>query len=204
VIYEMRMFDLKPGKMGEFEKCYAEALPARTKISPLGGIWRTEIGPLNQVIAIWPYDDMAAREKARGEAARAHIWPPPVQELIAQEEVWLMNPAPFMRPLPTGELGNIYEMRLYTVQLGKMSEVIRLWSERIAEREKLSPLVGAWSTDMGPLSVWIHLWSYADMNERGRIRAESLKLGVWPPPTAPLLSKQENKILIPLESSPLR
>src|SRR5438067_811634 len=59
VIYEMRTFNLKPGKLAEFEKRYATALPERTRISPLGACWHTEIGPLNQVIAIWPYDDMA-------------------------------------------------------------------------------------------------------------------------------------------------
>jgi hypothetical protein len=200
----MRTFDLNPGMVPEFEKRYAEAIPQRTKISPLGAFWHTEIGPLNQVIAVWPYQDMADRERARGEAAKAGIWPPKVQDLIAREEVWVLNPAPFMRPLPTGELGKIYEMRLYTAQVGKIPEVIRVWSPRVPDREQLSPLAACWYTDLGPLSVWIHVWPYPDLNTRTKVRAEANKLATWPPPTREFLERQENKILVPAEFSPLR
>jgi NIPSNAP len=203
MIYEMRTFDLRPGMVPEFEKRYAAALPERTKISPLGALWHTEIGPLNQVIAVWPYADMAERERARGEAAGTGTWPPEVQDLIAREQAWILNPAPFMRSLPTGELGNIYEMRLYTAQLGKISDVIRVWSPRVADREKLSPLVACWFTDLGPLSLWIHVWPYPDLNTRARVRADANKLENWPPPTREFLNRQENKILVPAESSPL-
>jgi hypothetical protein len=204
MIYEMRTFDLRPGMVPEFEKRYAEALPERTKISPLGALWHTEIGPLNQVIAVWPYEDLAERERARGEAARDGIWPPRVQDLIANEQVWILNPAPFMRPLPCGELGKIYEMRLYTAQVGKISDVIRVWSPRVADREKLSPLVACWFTDLGPSSVWIHVWPYPDLNTRSRVRAEANNLENWPPPTREFLNRQENKILVPADASPLR
>jgi NIPSNAP len=204
VIYEMRTYDLKPGMTPEFEQRYAAALPERTRISPLGAFWHTEIGPLNQVIAVWPYDDAGHRERARGEAARGGNWPPKVQELIEREEVWLLNAAPFMRPLAPARLGDVYEMRLYTVQVGKMQEVIRLWSERVPSRERLSPLVAAWYTDVGPLSIWIHVWPYKDLNERRNTRAEANKLDTWPPPTREFMVKQENKILVPAEFSPLR
>jgi hypothetical protein len=204
VIYEMRTFDLNPGMVPEFEKRYAEAIPQRTKISPLGACWHTEIGPLNQVIAVWPYEDMADRDRARGEAARSGIWPPKVQDLIVQEQAWILNPAPFMRPLPCGELGNYYEMRLYTTQVGKISDVIRVWGPAVPDREKLSPLVAAWYTDLGPLSIWIHVWPYPDLNTRVNTRAEGNKLATWPPPTREFLVHQENKILVPAEFSPLR
>ncbi|HYY87471.1 MAG TPA: NIPSNAP family protein [Chloroflexota bacterium] len=204
MIYEMRTYDLRSGMVPEFEQRYGAALPRRAAISPLGAFWHTEIGPLNQVIAVWPYDNIAERERARGEAATAGIWPPPVQDLIVREEAWILHPAPFMRPLQPGKLGNVYEMRVYTAQAGKVSEVIRLWSEAIADREKLSPLAAGWYSDLGALSTWIHVWPYQDLNERARIRAESQKLGTWPPPTRPFLTRQENKILIPAEFSPLQ
>ena len=200
----MRTFNLRPGMVPEFEQRYAAALPGRTKISPLGAFWHTEIGPLNQVVAVWPYENMAERDKARGEAAKTGKWPPDVQELIVTEEAWILHPAPFLRPLQPGQLGNVYEMRTYTAQAGKVPEVIKLWSAAIADREKLSPLVAGWYTDLGQVSLWIHVWPYQDLNERARIRAESQKLGSWPPPTRPLLNRQENKILVPAEFSPLR
>jgi hypothetical protein len=204
MIYEMRSFNLRPGMVPEFEQRYAAALPGRTTISPLGACWHTEIGPLNQVIAVWPYADLAARDQARAAAAKSGNWPPPVTDLIETEEAWILHPAPFMRPLQPAQLGNVYEMRIYTTQVGKIPEVIKLWSAAIEGREKLSPLAACWYTDTGPVSTWIHVWPYQDLNERARIRAESQKLGTWPPPTRPLLARQENRILVPAEFSPLR
>jgi NIPSNAP len=203
MIYEMRSFNLRPGTVPEFEQQYAAALPERTKISPLGACWHTEIGPLNQVIVVWPYANLAERDKARAEAAQTGKWPPAISDLIVTEEAWILQGAPFMRPLEPAQLGNVYEMRLYTAQVGKIPEVIKLWSAAIADREKLSPLAACWYTDMGPASTWIHVWPYKDLNERARIRAESQKLASWPPPTRLLLSRQENKILVPAEFSPL-
>ena len=203
VIYEMRTYDLKPGMVPEFAARYAAALPQRTKISPLGAFWSTEVGPLNQVIAVWPYADMVEREHARAEAATAGLWPPKVAELILREETWILNPAPFMRPLQPAQLGNVYEMRLYTVQLGQMAEVVRRWGESIAERQTLSPLAAGWYTDLGPLSIWIHVWPYKDLGERARVRASAQQLKNWPPPARELYTSQENKILVPADFSPL-
>jgi hypothetical protein len=203
VIYEMRIFDLQPGMGPDFAKRYAEALPRRTEISPLGAFWSTEIGPLNQVIVVWPYADMAERERARAEAAKAGIWPPSVAELIQREETWILNPAPFMRPLQPAELGNVYEMRMYTVRMGNMPEVLRRWGDCIVERETLSPLAAGWYTDLGPLSIWIHVWPYKDLGERAQVRANAGHLKNWPPPARELYTHQENKILVPAAFSPL-
>ena len=203
MIYELRTFNLRTGTVPEFEQRYAAALPERTKISPLGGCWHTEIGPLNQVIAVWPYESLAARDQARAEASKAG-WPPQVMDLIVSEEVWIVHPAPFMRPLQPAQLGNVYEMRVYTAHLGKIPEIINLWGAAIEGREKFSPLAACWYTDVGPVSTWIHIWPYQDLNERARVRAEAAKSGAWPPPTRPHLAHQENKILVPAEFSPLR
>jgi len=203
VIYEMRTFDLKPGMGPEFAARYADALPARTRISPLGAFWQTEIGPLNQAIVVWPYEDMGERERARAEAAAAGIWPPQVADFILSEQTWILNPAPFMRPLQPAELGNVYEMRMYTVRLGKMPDVLRIWGAAIAERETLSPLAAGWTTDVGPASIWIHVWPYTDLAERARVRASAGQLKGWPPPARELYTHQENKILVPAAFSPL-
>ena len=52
-IYEIRTYDLKPRSLPEFEKRTAEKIEGRLKHSKLGGYWRTEVGPLNQVVHIW-------------------------------------------------------------------------------------------------------------------------------------------------------
>ncbi len=203
MIYEMRVFDLQPGMVPEFEKRVAAALPQRTQISPLGAFWHTEVGPLNQAIVVWPYEDMVDRERARAAAEATGLWEPNVNEFIVHEETWILKPAPFMRPLHPAELGNVYEMRMYTVKLGQMPEVLRRWAAAIPERETLSPLAAGWYTDLGSLSIWIHVWPYKDLAERGRVRADAQKLAGWPPPARELYTQQENKILVPAAFSPL-
>lgn len=76
MIYEIRTYDLKPRMVEEYRSRFAEKLPDRLEFSKLGGHWATDIGPLNQVVAIWPYDDLKQRARIRKEAEDAGIWPP--------------------------------------------------------------------------------------------------------------------------------
>ena len=36
------------------------------------------------------------------------------------------------------------------------------WSTQIAERIKLSPLAGAWYSELGGLNRWCHIWAYKE------------------------------------------
>ena len=75
MIYEVRTYTLKPGTVAQFEENFGNALPARAKVSPLGAFWHTDIGPLNQVIHVWPYESLEHREECRG--TKVEGWPPP-------------------------------------------------------------------------------------------------------------------------------
>ena len=80
MIYEVRTYDLKPHMQAEFEKRFGEGYEKRKKHSELFAFFHTEIGPLNQVIHIWPYQDLAeptaVRAEAVKEAARGRPRPP--------------------------------------------------------------------------------------------------------------------------------
>ena len=54
MIYEMRRYILQPGKTGEWVRAFCEAYEVRAQYSPLGALFQTEIGPLNEVIHICP------------------------------------------------------------------------------------------------------------------------------------------------------
>ena len=45
MLYELRTYTLKPGRSNEFEQRWAPMVEGRQKLSPLGALWRTEIGP---------------------------------------------------------------------------------------------------------------------------------------------------------------
>src|SRR5690349_9463180 len=205
MIIEMRTYTLQPGTVATFEERFAEALPARAKLSPLAAFWHTEVGPLNRVIHVWPYEDQAARTRLREEATKLQGWPPNTREFVVEQQSEIYLPAPFSPALEPRQLGNIYEIRTYTFKPGGIPATIDRWSTQIAERTKLSPLVGAWHSELGGLNKWVHIWAYKDAAERSRIRAEAVSKGVWPPGSPPgALLKQENMLVVPAAFSPLK
>jgi len=203
-IYEVRTYTLKPGSVAEAETRFGDAISAREKHSKLGAFWHTEVGPLNQIIHVWPYESLQHRTEVRAAAAHEVGWPPKIQEFIETMESEIFIPAPFMRPLGNQTLGGVYEMRTYTYQPGSMGEVLKRWAEAINDREKLSPLAACWYSELGGLNKFVHTWAYKDLAERAKIRAESQKLPNWPPKTREFLVSQQNKILIPAAFSPMK
>lgn len=204
MIYEVRTYTLKPGGVAQFENNFAEALPHREKYSKLGAFWHTEIGPLNQVIHVWPYENLGERTQVRGDAGNDPNWPPKSDGLILNMESEIFTPAEFMRPMGGDQaLGDIYEMRIYTYQPGTMGEVLKRWGAAIPHREEFSPLAAGMYTELGGLNKWIHVWPYKDLEERNKIREEASATPHWPPPTREFLVKQENKICVPSAFSPM-
>ena len=206
MIYEVRTYTLQPGSVAQFEENFAKALPAREKYSKLGAFWHTDIGPLNQVIHVWPYESVDERNAIRAEASQDPDWPPknpPEMYVTLSSDIYI--PAPFMRPMGGGqELGNIYEMRIYTYKNGSMPEVLKRWGAAIPHREEYSPCAAAMYSDLGSLNKWMHVWPYKDMEDRNKVRAEASQNEHWPPPTREFLLSQENKMLVPAAFSPMR
>ena len=70
--YEVRTYTLRPGTVAEFEERYAKRLPLREQHSKLGAFWHTEVGTLNQVIHVYPYDDLQQRTAVRAAMAQRY------------------------------------------------------------------------------------------------------------------------------------
>jgi hypothetical protein len=207
MIYEMRTYTLKPGKVAEFEDRFAQRLPYREKHSKLGAFWHTEFGPLNQVVHVWPFESLQHRMEVREAMAKD----PDLQrmrgtDLIASQESEIYMPAPFMRPLGGDQaLGDFYEMRSYTFLPGAIPQLIEAWGKAMPQREEYSPLAAGMYTELGGLNKWVHIWPYHSMEERNRIRNEARQSGHWPPGGSyrESMVKQENKMLIPAAFSPM-
>lgn len=206
MIYEIRTYNLKTGTLDEYWKRFEEKLPGREHLSKLGGHWYTESGPLNQMVAIWPYDNLDQRAQIRREAEAGPnpIWPPNTGELIIEMVSQIYLPAPFMTPLGKRKIGPLYEMRLYTYPAEAIPTVLEAWGEHIAEREKLSPMAGCWYSELGGLNNFIHLWAYASFDERLHIRAEGRAKGIWPPRGSVRPVIQASKLLFPAPFSPMQ
>lgn len=204
MIYDMRIYTLRSHVRKDFIDAYAEALPHREKYSKLTAFWYTDIGPLNQMIHIWEYEDGDERLKVRNEVSKDPNWPPKVREYIVSQENMLLKPAGIVPEPMKGELGPLYEIRMYTFQPGKIPLVDERWAEIIEERKKISPLAACWFTDFGPLNTWIHVWPYPSLKERDRARAEQAKLDGWPPRTREFMVSQQNRLVLPAPFSPMR
>ena len=95
----------------------------------------------------------------------------------------------------------IYELRTYTVKQGTLPDVVKAAStvSRDIRKDDFGKLEGYWQTDIGPLNQVMHMWSYADLNERARLRAELAKNPRWTgeyiPLIRPHLIRQEIRLL---------
>jgi hypothetical protein len=103
----------------------------------------------------------------------------------------------------------IVEQRDYHVFTGKLPELVRLYeTEGIAlQDEHLGGLVGAFTVDIGALSMYSTLWrydSYAEREERrGRLQADE-RWKAFLAKVQPLIHTQHNRILVPTAFSPLK
>lgn len=109
MLIEMRTYQLRPATLAEAERRFGEALPAREKHSPLAAFWHSEIGPLNQIIHVWTYDDFEHRSRVRAAAAREPGWPPPIREFTVSQQSEIFLPAPFSPALAPRDVGPVFE-----------------------------------------------------------------------------------------------
>jgi len=205
MIVEFRTYRMKPGSIPETVKRFGEGLANRTKVSPLGAFFSTEVGPLNRIIHVWPYEDFAHRTQVRSQKIEG--WPPNIREFVEEQQSEIFIPAPFSPKIGEArELGGIYEIRMYTLAPGAVPGQIDRWSTAIDARTKLSPLAFAGHSELGGLNKWCHIWAYKDANHRAETRAKAMREGIWPPkggqPGQTLI--QENMLVIPAAFSPLR
>ena len=212
MIYEVRTYDLKPRSLPEVEKRFGEAYEYRKKYSPLAAFWHTEIGPLNQIIHVWPYKDLQERARVREVAAKDPNWPPKIREFIKAQRSDIMVPFDISPEIKPGKLGPIFEMRTYTFCAGELPVIMETWRKAIDVRLQFGPIVAAWHSELGALNKFIHIWPYASLNERMEIREKAHATGNWPAGRKAVkeggrdyeLEFQENKILMPSAFSPLQ
>lgn len=209
MIYDLRTYTLKPRSVPVVEKMFEAAMPTRVKYSPLGAFFHTEVGPLNQVIHIWPYESLDHLQQVRSDAAadKSGEWPPKgLSEHLVIQQSEILQPAPFMEDW-TGpqKLGELYELRIYDLYAGTRPDVIKAWSSKIDGRRAYSPMAGCWlAMGVGGVgNTLFHLWPYANFEERARVRVETSAAGVWPSDDGSNYIRQENKLLVPASFSPL-
>jgi len=212
MIFEFRTYDLKPGSLPEVEKRFGEAYEKRKKYSELFAFWHTEIGPLNQIIHVWPYKDLEERNKVRAAAIADKVWPPATGEFLTAQRTDIFIPAAFCTPAKPGKVGPYFEMRTYTYAPGALPNVLENWGAALPDRAKLSAPCFVGYSELGGLNKWLHIWPYASIEQRNAVRDQARDAGIWPPSAVAAKSgkksipyvAQENKIAMPAKFSPLQ
>lgn len=204
MIYEFRTYTIQPRMTGEFFKRWEPMLPKRLEHSRLAALWTTEIGPLNQVIHVWEYKDVAERNKVREAVVKAGIWPPKTHDIITDMKSEILIPQPFSPKLEPSNHGPYFEMRTYMMKPGAAPEMAERWKSHLPGRMKLSPLIGVFTSDLGHLNQWVHIWAYKSLDERVAIRKKAMAEGIWPAPGASPVTQQETKILVANPMSPIK
>jgi hypothetical protein len=206
MIYEIRTYQVKAGSLAEVEKRFGEAYEYRKKYSPLAAFWHTEVGPLNEIIHMWPYRDLAERDRIRAEAAKDSNWPPKIQEFIMHMQSEILVPFSFLPDVLPGKQGPVFELRYYGIKPGTQPDLKKRWEAALPARVKLSPLVTAGLVEFGQANRFIHIWAYQSMDQRMDVRTKARQAGIWPPPggSPDSLITQGNKIILPASFSPLQ
>ena len=210
MIYEVRTYDLKPRTLPEVEKRFGEAYEKRKKYSELAAFWHTEIGPLNQVVQVWPYPDLEERGRIRAAAVKDGAWPPPIGEFVVSMRSDIMIPFAISPELKPGRMGPYFEMRTYTYASGHLPRIMQLWEKALPARLRFGPVCAAWYSELGGLNKFVHIWPYPSLEARSDTRKKAQAAGVWPPSAEKhgtpgyQLFIQENKILMPASFSPLQ
>ncbi len=101
MIYNMRVYDLKPGAVPEYMKAVKEvALKIREDQGiKLAGWYYTDIGPQHRIVHIWAYQDYSHYEKARAAVHDDPRWAndylPRVRGLAVKQQDTMMKGADF-------------------------------------------------------------------------------------------------------------
>lgn len=85
MIVDHRTYTTYPGKLAAFLKVYEEkGLPLQLKYlkNMVGWYTSMDIGPLNQVVHIWAYDDLKDRADKRAELQADPEWAAYLQEAM--------------------------------------------------------------------------------------------------------------------------
>ena len=103
----------------------------------------------------------------------------------------------------------IVEHRCYTLTPGKLPTFLKVYEEMGAPVQVpiLGNLIGAFTTEVGTLNQYIHLWGYESFADREKRRAELAAHPDWPrylEQAVPLIQLMETKICIPAPFSPIK
>jgi len=204
MLYDVTILTIRPGGTPKSLALLNDWIAANKGTGELLACWSAEIGALNRVLLIRGYADEASLGAERAAlGAREDRFG--VGDLLTGVETDTYVPFDFIEPIKPGAYGPVYEVRTYLLKPGGLPGTMEAWRKSIAERMKLSRVTAAMYSITGLTPRFMHIWPYASLEERQRIRKEAVAKKVWPPPGGPdRLVAQQTDIYVPASFSPLQ
>jgi NIPSNAP len=166
--------------------------------------WYSDLGSLNRILLIRAAPDMMRVHTDREKMVRSGN-PLGVGEYIVGTSVDIYVSFPFMLPMTAGQYGPVFEVRTYILKPDGLPATIELWRKWVPGRARLSPLLAAMHSITGTVTRFVHIWPYASLEERVRLRAKAVADKLWPPPGGPdHLAAMQSDIYLPADFSPMR
>ncbi len=212
MIYEVTTLDVLPHTVGEVEARLEAAYPRRAAISALAGSFHTEIGPLNRIVQVWPYENIETRDRAVAAAAADGRWEGDITEFVVRRHSETFQSFTISPDILHGSFGPWYEMRYYTHAPGDLQHILAAWETALPDRLDVSPLISVSHSLIEGSDRLLHIWPYRTLDSRQDIRRVIRADGIWPPLAVarkrgmPLyeLLQMENMLLVPARFSPLQ
>jgi hypothetical protein len=198
----MTILAVRPATVNKALPRLADWLKATPHEGELLACWVSEIGALNRILLLRGYADRGALLADRDRAATG-AEPFGIADLLTGRTADIYVGFPMLPPVRPGAWGPVYEVRSYQLKADGVPATIAGWEKTLPGRVALSkPLVGMYSIT-GANPRFVHIWPYADLNQRQRIRGEAVEKGLWPPPGgSERLVEMQSEIYLPTAFSP--
>ncbi len=148
------------------------------------GRWRTDIGPLGQVLLLRQFDSwkFLSEERRRtlldGDPFRVRG----LATSVAQESY---EGFPFLPPAAPRRAGGIYEFRTYFLTVGGLPATLEGWKAAIEPAKDYTDhlVINMFALDGRPRIL--HIWGFDSLRQRSELRERHYAAGTWPPKGGP-------------------
>lgn len=179
MIYELRMYTTKPGKMKHVVNAsatVAQKIRNGDTYGKLIGHWWSEIGKMNQYVHMWEYQNVEEMRRLRSELSSRDDWKkefvPLVGPYILSQEIRLLRSVSDLKT-PSNS-NNFYELKIINLNIGKAGQWVAEFNNLVNEMENESLNIGVWQTELSNPNEIVSIWSHSSV-ERMQMFWEKLE-----------------------------
>jgi len=168
------------------------------------GCWISEIGALNRIALLRRYDSDVIHDQERQSLLKCKD-PFGCGEHLAGMSLDRCATFPNVPEIDAGTFGPYYEIRTYEMEPGGLEPTLDTWAKAVPIRTERSKLVTVMRTVEGAPRM-VSIWPYTTIEKRQEVRAQAIKVGIWPPANSfkHLKTDMLSTIYLPTSFSPLK